>query len=95
MSEVAPPEALDPELPSRLLRDVMARPEFRAPTDAPPAWLSWLDRVREAWAGVPSWVDVLLMTLTVAAGVALVIWLLVDHGGRGRRVVVVATGDEG
>ncbi|MEZ5064011.1 MAG: DUF4129 domain-containing protein [bacterium] len=94
MSDVAPPEAVDPELPSRLLHDVMARPEFRAATDAPPAWMSWLDRVREAWAGMPSWFDVVLMTLTVVAGIALVVWLLVDHGGRGRRMAVAGAGDE-
>ena len=85
----------DPERPSRLLEEVLARPEFGVPAGDRSS-LIWrlLDALADLWSRIPAWVETMMMVLVVAAAVALIVALL--RGGlvssrRGQRAV---TGEE-
>ena len=78
--------AVDPELPSRLLDDILSRPEFASQVVEGRNPLSdAIERLAAAWSRLPGWVDGVLTGVVIAAAIALVLWLLVDVGGLGRR----------
>ena len=78
--------AVDPELPARLLDEILARPEFAARmTEERNPLGDAIGRLAAAWSQMPTWVDAALTGVVIAAAIALVLWLLVDIGGFGRR----------
>jgi hypothetical protein len=76
----------DPGLPSRLLDDVLARPEFgREAAERLNPLGEALYRFFRFWSALPAWVDALLTGVVIAVAIALVLWLLLDTGALGRR----------
>lgn len=85
----------DPDRPSRLLEDVLARPEFGAPIDEQSSLL-WrmLDTLAELWSRIPEWVDTVLMVVVVVGAVFLIVALLRGGVVSSRRSRSAVTGEE-
>jgi hypothetical protein len=76
----------DPDLPTRLLEEVLSRPEFgNRITERSNPLADAIERLAAAWSRMPDWVDATLTGLVIATALALVLWLLADAGGVGRR----------
>jgi hypothetical protein len=76
----------DPELPARLLDEVLGRPEFTVHVREGRNPLGEaIERLAGAWSQLPGWVDTVITAVVIAAAIALVLWLLVDAGVVGRK----------